>query len=166
MRSTRRSSTTREARRAPRGDLEHWEDRTKDLQDELKYLGLSNTERQKAVLLEKAREDIFAAGNDAATIRDINANLETQLGLLDQINETQQRISGWYQLADAIGRVASRVSSVRDELKRMLQEMIQIFMRRWILSLGASMTGGATSSALASGRPPPARARSAARRTA
>jgi hypothetical protein len=63
--------------------------------------------------------------------------------------EARNTVSGWNSVADAIGRIATRVSSVRDELKRLLQDLIAVTLKRWVLSIGASLTSGATSSALA-----------------
>jgi hypothetical protein len=88
--STRPIVDYTEARPGARGSRELVGDATTEMQQELDLLGLSNVDRQKAVLLEKARLDIIAAGGDAAAIRDINENLQAQLGLLDQINEKQQ----------------------------------------------------------------------------
>jgi hypothetical protein len=94
-----------------------WQDATEEMEQELKMLGLSNLDRQKAVLLEKARLDIIAAGGNASAIRDINENLQKQLGLLGKINDTQQMLNVWGNSAPRLApssptsrRTASRPS--------------------------------------------------------
>jgi hypothetical protein len=122
-----------------------WEDATTEMQQELDLLGLSNVDRQKAILLEKARLDIIAAGGDAAAIRDINENLQAQLGLLDQINEKQQTLDIWNHLGDMAGEFANALTHgvgsafdyLKQQAKQLLAEMIAIFAKRWILQLAA-----------------------------
>lgn len=107
-----------------------WADQTQTLQDQLKFMGLSNIEREKAVLLERAREDIVAAGDNASAVRDINDNLTKQVGLLGQIDAKEKElardketlnlfVSGfqnvWNIVTDGAGNTATRV---RDAFKK------------------------------------------------
>lgn len=127
-----------------------WEEATEALREEAKLLGLSNIDRQKAVLLEKARLDIIAAGGNAAAIRDINKNLEEQIGLLVRIDTTQKQLNIWTDLAEAAGSFFSDLvmngktafDSLKQWAKQLLAEMIKIFATRWILQMGAAAAGG------------------------
>jgi hypothetical protein len=134
-----------------------WEDATTEMQQEADLLGLSNVDRQKAILLEKARLDIIAAGGDAAAIRDINKNLQAQLGLLDQINEKQHSLDIWNHLGDMAGEFANALTHgvgsafdyLKQQAKQLLAEMIAIFAKRWVLQLAAGATGSTALSAAA-----------------
>lgn len=135
-----------------------WADATEEMAQGLKLLGLSNIDRQKAILLEKARLDLVAAGKNAAAVRDINTHLQQQLQLLDQINARQNDLNIWHELSDAAGQFFSDLvfngKDAFDNLKRwakqLLAEMIALFAKRWILQMGANMLGGSGGAALAS----------------
>jgi hypothetical protein len=137
-----------------------WAEGTEALELELRLIGASNIERRKAILIEKARLDAIAAGNNAMAQRDIAKNLQDQLDLLDKIGAKvgdtkalQEQASAWNDLGDIVGRFFSDLvmdgKSAFDNLKRMvkslLAEMIGLFARRWILNLaaGAGVPGAA-----------------------
>lgn len=134
-----------------------WADATKELEQESRLIGLSNVERQKAILLERARLDIVAAGDNASAIRDINDNLQKQIGLLDEINQKQKSLDIWNQLADSAGQFFSDLifngRSAFDNLKRALKsfaaELVALFAKRWVLQMVASVTGSSSLAALA-----------------
>lgn len=135
----------------------NWADATEQMEQEAKLLGLSNVDREKAILLEKARLDIVAAGNNAAAVRDINENLAKQLVLLDKINGAQQSLNVWSQLAGYAGEFANAlthgvgdaITYLRNLWKQLASEMIAILAKKWILQLGASITGSAALSSAA-----------------
>jgi hypothetical protein len=133
-----------------------WEDATESLRQEASLLGLSNLDRQKAILLEKARLDIIAAGDSPAAVRDINKALGEQIGLLTQID----RMNTWQKMAEEAGNFfadlvmngRSAFDNLRKWVKQLLQDMIALFMKRWILNLAAGGTFlGAAGQALAGG---------------
>ncbi len=143
-----------------------WAEATKELEEELRLLGLTNIDREKALLLEKARADILAAGDNAAAIRDIRENLAQQLSLLDKIGAKEREIAEtrrqaaeslavWDELSSAAGDFfADLVLNGRDAfdnlkrfLKGFLAEMLALFAKRWVLNLaaGGSLLGAAGS---------------------
>jgi hypothetical protein len=145
-----------------------WAEATEQLEQELKMLGLSNVAREKAVLLEKARADILAAGDNATAIRDITSHLEQQLGLLDAIEKKEQELKDvrkdqaqqlafWEDLASAAGNFfadlvtngRSAFDRLRSFVKQLLADMIALFAKRWILQLAAGATGSTALTAAA-----------------
>jgi hypothetical protein len=147
-----------------------WSEGTEQLEQELKLLGLTNLGREKAILLERARLDIIAAGDNAGAVRDIQENLARQLSLMDQIHLKQLDINKAVQdqasLASVWEEIASRganffadlaengkeaFKSLRGSLKDFLRELIAMFAKRWILQLGAGLTGNAALAAQAAG---------------
>jgi hypothetical protein len=122
-----------------------------DLEFETHLMGLSNAEREVAIRLRMAEK----AGIDTSTA--------SFASLIDRIRSTinaqeaiRNQVSVWNQLADAVagfaqslmGGAKSAIDYLRQLLKQLLAEMIAIFAKRWILSLGASMTSGVASAAL------------------
>lgn len=133
-----------------------WQDATEQLQIEADLIGLCNIDRQKAVLLEKARLDIIAAGDNAGAIRDINQNLQAQIALLERIDATQKQLNIWDDLATRAGDFFSNLAvngksafdDLKSGLKSFLKELIALFAKKWILNLAANATGGAAGNAL------------------
>lgn len=134
-----------------------WADNTRSMEDELRYLGMSNTMRQQAAAYEKARLDMQAAADGPSALRDINDQLKKQIDLLQQIEDAQNQLSVWEELANqAAGFAAALLDGPAKALdymrvlaKKLLVEMVAVFAKRWLLQLGASMTGSSALSAAA-----------------
>jgi hypothetical protein len=136
-----------------------WAEGTEQLEQELKLLGLTNLGREKAILLERARLDIVAAGDNASAVRDIEASLARQLSLVDQIHlknldivnaqrEQANAISAWDELSD---RVIQGISDWRGALNNFWRDAVALFSKKLILQIGASVTGSAGLAAQAAG---------------
>jgi hypothetical protein len=128
-----------------------WADQTEELENEIELLGKGNLAREKAILLRQRENAIAEAFDDAATIRDINAEYEKQIGLLERRNEIQEQLSVGNELAERGARIfvdaLQKIHSLRDELKQFGLELAELFAKRFILQIAASITG---SSALSS----------------
>jgi hypothetical protein len=134
-----------------------WVDLTEKMQDEVDLLGQSDLAREKAILLRKAENDIAKANNDAATIRDINEQLEKQLTLLGQKDAITKSLQVWDELAtrgaqffsDLVQHGHKAFQDLYQDLKSFAAEMVAMFAKRWILQLAASATGSTALSAAA-----------------
>lgn len=145
-----------------------WEEATEELENELRLIGLTNIDRQKAVLLEKARLDIIAAGDNTAAVRDIQEGLRKQLSLLTQITGAQRdfnaaqeqmrdQVAIWDELSNVGARFLSDLAAngreafknLRQYVKDFARDLLALFAKRWLLSVGASLTGNATLAAAA-----------------
>lgn len=158
----RQLEAARETAQFQKSITEPWMRATEQMKSSFELLGKSNEEREKAVLLEKARLDIERLGGPLAegaqsAIADINRELETQLGLVSQIAKEQERMAIWDQLSDAAAKFAQALMSgpkkaieyLRDSLKQFLYELLAIFTKRWVLQLGAGLTGSSSLGAMA-----------------
>lgn len=117
-----------------------WDEETARLELEVKTLGLSNLEREKAILLIKRNQDILAAGNSREAIRDINAEYEKQVALLqrrDGFNAQKEYWNDWaIMVRDAMNDAGGTV-------KRFFKDLANLAMQKLVLNVGASVTGNA-----------------------
>lgn len=125
-----------------------WEEETDRLREQVDMLGLTNEQRAKAALLIKRNSDLLAAGNDAAVVRDINQSYEEQLVLLDRraakmddIAANQRVMQSWDELGDKIIDVLTHGMSAVKDFGR---QMAAIFLKKYLLQLGADFTGSSS----------------------
>lgn len=134
-----------------------WEQATEQMQLEFDLLGESNEMRQRAYLLEKARIDLLAAEDSPTAQKVIRDELVKQLALLDQIVDRQKQMSIWNELAEGAARFAQAlmegpkkaIDYLKNAVRQLLAELVAVFAKRWVLQLGAMLTGNTALSAMA-----------------
>jgi hypothetical protein len=119
---------------------------------ELRTMGMSNAERARTIALLKLQ----ASGADVAA--------ESMQKLADRIYASVQAMeamreqaSVWNQIGDVAGRFFSDLvmngrsafDRLKDMLKQFLAELVAVFAKRWVLQLGASLTGNTALDAMA-----------------
>lgn len=123
------------------------------LEFEATIQGLSNAEREKAIALrqlEKAGIDTTAESVQVLVNR-IRDQVQAQQDLRNQV-------SVWNELSDGAGRFfydlalngRDAFSSLKSSLKSFAAEMVALFAKRFVLQIGASITGSSALSAAAS----------------
>lgn len=123
------------------------------LEFEATLQGLSNAEREKAIALRQLEK----AGIDTTTesvqvlVNRIRDQIQAQQDLRNQV-------SVWNELSDGAGRFfydlalngRDAFSSLKSSLKSFAAEMVALFAKRFVLQIGASITGSTALSAAAS----------------
>lgn len=114
-------------------------------------LGQNETQHKVIVELLKLEKEGITAGSDAWL--EWKAKFESAYAVQNQIKDSLsmwKEAAGWVSgFATALmSGASSAVQYLRDQLKKLLADMITIFATRWVLNMGASMTSGTLSGAL------------------
>lgn len=126
-----------------------------DLQLETKMMSMTNLERKKEVALrDLARQGITAESQGyVGLVSRLMEAIDAEEAQYQKMEQIRKQAEIWDELGDAAGRFFSDVLTVggkaavdnlRRWMKQLLADMIGIFAKKWILSLGASMSGSAS----------------------
>jgi len=125
--------------------LNAFEDGNAQLQIEVATLGMTATQRDLYVLgLQK--EALLKAALTEKDIAYINKLTEERAALLQNREAAANQVSVWNDLADVIVNTFHRG---KDALKDFLRSMLELFAKKYILQIGAAMTGSTSLSAAA-----------------
>lgn len=123
----------------------------KDLETEIKLVGLSEVAKQKLLAVQKAELAIkkeMEGRNNADVIAAIEADRDRTLALLEQKDALEQQVDVWKSIEevahDAFINIFQSGKSVferlRDVLKQTLLELLyQMTIKKWIISIGAAI---------------------------
>lgn len=124
-----------------------------ELEFETSIMGLSNAEREKAIALRR----LEAAGIDTSTeaVQQFVNRLRDQVQAQENL---RNQVSVWNELSDGAGRFfydlalngRDAFTSLKNSLKSFAAEIVALFAKRWVLQLGASITGSTALGAAAS----------------
>lgn len=117
---------------------------------ETEILGQSDAAHQLLQLDLQREKDLRGVVNEA-TRAGINAQYDELKALVQQRAEAQSQIAIWSELGDKAGQFFSDLvthgrsafANLRDMVKQFFAEMVALTAKRWILQLGASITGSA-----------------------
>lgn len=128
------------------------EDERIAMEEEVSMLGLSSAARQKAILLRRMEEDLIAAGDNAAAIRDIRMEYEKMIeavGNGESIKNFQDAVMSSAETVGEItkafgeGGVAGGINYARNALRSFASEIASLAMKKIYLNIIASATGNA-----------------------
>ena len=138
-------------------DMAHYAD---GLEVELKLLGLTNKEREKAIIDLKAEAAIKAQAGDANGIAAINAQRERAKAIVDQTEALKEQQTIWGDIErtahdvflDIAENGANAFKNIGAAIKRWVLDLLyQITIKRWIISISGAGAGGIAGSASAGG---------------
>lgn len=122
------------------------------MEEEVAALGLTNTEREISIRLRELEHRGIRQGSDdynelAARIRAAVEEKERFALSMSMWDELANRVVGFAQALT--GGVGNALKYLREEAKRFGMELLAIFVKRYVLNLGASLTGNAALAAAA-----------------
>lgn len=140
------------ARKATEDMIRSVREEAESLEFEVKTIGMSNAERARMIALLKLQ----SAGMDVASA-DAQRLADRIYQSVEAMEEMNRQVSVWNRMGDAAAgffvALMDGGKSAFDYLKRLLKsflaELIAVFAKRWILQLGAGLTGSTALSAAA-----------------
>lgn len=128
--------------------LDALEDGNAQLKIEIDTLGMASSARELYVLKLQYERDIKAAltPQDEERIRLLYAEREA---LITTAQQRADSLGAWDELSNRVASVATGISNWTDELRNFGKELLAIVAKRWVLQLGASLTGSTALSSAA-----------------
>lgn len=127
-------------------------DTIKSLEEEYKMLGMSNAQRVVYIELLKLQK----AGHDitSASVQDMAQQMAGLVLAMESVHNTRRM---WDELGDRIATIAVEFAAswkkgfeaVKQMGKRLAQDLLAFFAKKWVLQIGASMVGGTAGAAMA-----------------
>lgn len=121
-----------------------------DLETEVRLLGLSNREREREIINIRAKKALESQTDDLGR-KVVEDQRRQALALLDQRDALEQNLGFWRQIDDVARdiftnlaeRGTSAFKDIGASIKRWVLDLLyQITVKRWIIGLSASFTGG------------------------